>query len=126
MRESGVDIITYKNRENLEVYYPRGKAFFSRLSGLFFPSGDSLIVRTSDNCTTEIRRGDAICIGNPGEESWYRVNSDIGREIKRSEPPRSVTSVEEMSKKNEYIEEFTPRVNEVEYFSITICIIIIR
>ena len=115
MRVGGVDVITCKNKDKGHVYYPRGTPFYSRLSGMFTPSQGSKTLRTSSSCKPEIRRGDAICIDNAGTEFWFRVDSSIGRGLEteqnlRSQAPLSVTSIDEMAKKNVYFAEFTDSV----------------
>jgi hypothetical protein len=72
-----------------------------------FLSG-SHIVSTADDLTSEIRRGDAILVG----QSWYRVSSATkpptagGNGQSRSKAHSSVTSDKELSARNNYHDPF--------------------
>lgn len=66
MVQSG-DIIACKNKKAKDtVLYPRGNSFLTQLSGTASTApGDENLV-TTDDLTQEIRRGDAVLVG----ESW--------------------------------------------------------
>ena len=102
------DIIAVKNRETrIEILYPRGTPFFSKLSGNISGQVNSQILITSEDLREEIRRGEAIFV----DGHWYRVGSNLfnrpGSQPQRAKPPLSVTSHEDLSSKNEYAVPFT-------------------
>jgi hypothetical protein len=60
----GGDIIACKNKAMKSfVLYPRGTPFLTILTGVVTAVPASSLVKTSQDLTTEIRRGDAICVG---------------------------------------------------------------
>lgn len=66
------------------------------------------LVRTSASLLGEIRRGEAIQVG----DSWYRVGSAIGsgaagEQVQRAAAPPSVTSDRDMSDRNVYCDPYT-------------------
>eukprot|EP01039_Chlorochromonas_danica_P006270 gene6270-6912_t len=68
------DIIAIKNKEaKTLVLYPRGTPFYSQLSGTVTARPGDLLVTTSLPLQTEIRRGEAIKIG----DYWYRLSTAI-------------------------------------------------
>lgn len=105
----GGDIIAVKNKELKSlVLYPRGEPFLSKLSGTVTatPTGlNAHRIKTSVDLRGEIRRGEAIQVG----DYWYRVGSSVGssqNQTQRSVAPTSVTSDREMSDRNVYIDPF--------------------
>jgi hypothetical protein len=101
------EVIACKNKEAKDiVLFPRGPKFLSALSGTITAYPMRQMIRTSDNLTNEIRRGDAIYVG----ENWYRVASAIStaksNQPERAKAPLSVSSVHELSERNIYIDEF--------------------
>ena len=66
MIQSG-DIIACKNKKAKDtILYPRGESFLTKLSGTGSVEPDRDFVATNEDLTNEIRRGDAILVG----ESW--------------------------------------------------------
>lgn len=66
------------------------------------------MVRTSASLLGEVRRGEAVQVG----DSWYRVGSAIGsgaagEQVQRAAAPPSVTSDRDMSERNVYCDPFT-------------------
>mmetsp|Transcript_36699 Transcript_36699/g.63335 ORF Transcript_36699/g.63335 Transcript_36699/m.63335 type:complete len:397 (-) Transcript_36699:5-1195(-) len=109
----GGDIIAVKNKVEFKslVLYPRGRPFLTKLSGTVTATPGQQLVKTSTDFRTEIRRGEAIQVG----EYWYRVGSAIGsgaagEQIQRAAAPTSVTIDKDMSGRNVYCDPFT---NEV-------------
>lgn len=107
----GGDIIAAKNKEKQTlVLYPRGDRFYSRLSGTVTATPGEQIIATSANLCEEIRRGEAIQVG----DCWYRVDSTIGsgaagEQTQRSTAPPSVTLEKDLSDRNKYYNPFTPK-----------------
>lgn len=67
MVQSG-DIIACKNKKAKDtILYPRGNSFLTKLSGTATTAPEQEYLVTSDDLTGEIRRGDAVLVG----ESWY-------------------------------------------------------
>ena len=103
----GGDIIACHNKTlKSAVSFPRGKPFFSALSGAVTATPGLQHIATSDSLLAEIRRGDAIGI----EGSWFRVASNVGtaatHQTQRASAPLSVTSDVELSDKNVYRDKF--------------------
>lgn len=66
MVQSG-DIIACKNKKAKDtILYPRGDSFLTQLSGLARTVPEQDFLTTSEDLTSEIRRGDAVLVG----ESW--------------------------------------------------------
>lgn len=66
MVQSG-DIIACKNKRAKDtILYPRGDSFLTQLSGSASTAPDQDFLVTSDDLTSEIRRGDAVLV----DESW--------------------------------------------------------
>ena len=66
MVQSG-DIIACKNRKAKDtILYPRGNSFLTKLSGTATTAPEQEYLVTSEDLTNEIRRGDAVLVG----ESW--------------------------------------------------------
>ncbi len=100
------DIIGCTNKETRDtVLFPRGVPFITQLSGMVIGQADMKSVTTQCDLTKEIRRGDAIRLG----ETWYRVSSAVGAKSNdpiRAKAPLSVTSIQDMSDRNIYIDTF--------------------
>ena len=66
MVQSG-DIIACKNKKAKDtILYPRGDSFLTQLSGSASASPEQDYLVTTEDLTSEIRRGDAVLVG----ESW--------------------------------------------------------
>jgi hypothetical protein len=66
MVQSG-DIIACKNKKAKDtILYPRGNSFLTKLSGTASTLPDQNFLSTTEDLTNEIRRGDAVLVG----ESW--------------------------------------------------------
>ena len=66
MVQSG-DIIACKNKKTKDtILYPRGDSFLVKLSGVATTVPGQDFLATSEDLTGEIRRGDAVLVG----ESW--------------------------------------------------------
>jgi hypothetical protein len=105
------DVIACKNKEAKDiVLFPRGPKFLVPLSGSITAYPMRQMVRTSEDVTTEIRRGDAIYVGL----NWYRVASSISstksNQPERAKAPLSVSSVHDLSERNIYIDEFSQEI----------------
>ena len=103
----GGDIIACKNKTlKTAVLFPRGRAFFSALSGTVTAAPGQQAVKTSESLLSEVRRGDAIGISG----NWFRVASNVGsvgsHQAERASAPLSVTSDVELSDKNVYRDRF--------------------
>jgi hypothetical protein len=66
------------------------------------------MVRSSVSLLGEIRRGEAVQVG----DSWYRVGSAIGsgaagEQVQRAAAPASVTADRDMSERNVYCDPYT-------------------
>ncbi|KAJ1394809.1 hypothetical protein B484DRAFT_459109, partial [Ochromonadaceae sp. CCMP2298] len=90
----GGDIIAVKNSVEFKslVLYPRGRPFLTKLSCVVTAAPGEQMLQTSGSLQTEIRRGEAICVGG----SWFRVGSAIGsgaegQQIQRNSAKPSVT-----------------------------------
>lgn len=60
----GEDVIAIKNTDKKTfVMYPRGKPFYTRLSGTITAKPNQFYVQTSESLLDEIRRGDAVSVG---------------------------------------------------------------
>jgi hypothetical protein len=106
----GGDIIAVKCKEpyNSLVLYPRGQPFLTRLSGTVSATPGQQMVRTSADLQKELRRGEAVQVG----EFWYRVGSAIGsgaagEQIQRSAAPTSVSADKDLSDRNVYCDPYT-------------------
>ncbi|KAG9400780.1 hypothetical protein AC1031_010218 [Aphanomyces cochlioides] len=65
-------VICIRNTEDgNDVYFPRGELFLSELSGVAVVELGSYIAATKEDITTEIRRGDAVKVG----DHWFRVSA---------------------------------------------------
>eukprot|EP01041_Mallomonas_annulata_P011666 gene11666-24436_t len=103
-------IIAIKNKETrMQIFYPRQRSFLTKLSGDIIAIPNDIYVATKEDIRHEIRRGDAIQINN----SWFRVSSNIYnsklQQPERARAPLSVSSTENLSERNEYIEEYTAK-----------------
>lgn len=68
------EIICLKNADKgAEVYYSRGPAFLVDLSGVATVEAGSYLAHSSQEITGEIRRGDALRIG----DNWFRVSAAV-------------------------------------------------
>lgn len=105
------DVMACKNKEAKDiVLFPRGPKFLTPLSGSVTAYPMRNLIRTSDDLTNEVRRGDAVYVG----ENWYRVASAISstrsNQPERAKAPLSVSSIHELSERNVYIDEFSSEV----------------
>lgn len=104
----GGEIIGVENKEKKTlVLFSRAAPFYSTLSGTVTANHGEQMLTTSEDLTNEIRRGEAILVGN----FWYRVSSAVNvsagqEQPQRARPPASVTMDKEMSDRNEYILPF--------------------
>ena len=101
------DVLAVGNQQDL-VLYPRRKPFLTELSGEVTLTAGSSSVQTSMDLRGEVRRGDAILLGGV----WYRVSSvistsSLSQQPARARPPASVSSLEEMNSRNEYLLPYT-------------------
>ncbi|RHY57904.1 hypothetical protein DYB26_009634 [Aphanomyces astaci] len=65
-------VICIRNTEDgNDVYYPRGGQFLVELSGSGLVEHGCFIVATKEDITSEIRRGDAVKVG----DQWFRVSA---------------------------------------------------
>jgi hypothetical protein len=68
------DVICLKNAENgSEVYYPRGQPFLVDLSGVATVEPGCYYAHANHDITQEVRRGDAIRVG----DHWLRVSAAV-------------------------------------------------
>lgn len=100
-------VLAVGNNQDI-VLYPRKKPFLTELSGEVTLTSGSSIVQTSADLRHEIRRGDAILLG----DLWFRVSSvistsSISQQPARARPPASVSSTEDMNSRNEYLYPYT-------------------
>ncbi|RQM20453.1 hypothetical protein B5M09_001691 [Aphanomyces astaci] len=108
-------VICIRNTEDgNDVYYPRGGQFLVELSGSGLVEHGCFIVATKEDITSEIRRGDAIKVG----DQWFRVSAAPKTGGGSSQPQtfmagmtsKSVSSVRDLnlsaSKKTRYIHLF--------------------
>ena len=106
----GGEIIACKNKAmKSAILYPRGKPFFVPLSGTVTATPGRQGISTSEALMDEIRRGDAIGLGDVSLGlSWYRVSSNVGggKQAERATAPLSVTSETDLSDKNVYRDRF--------------------
>jgi hypothetical protein len=101
----GGEVIACKNSEKKSmVLFPRGQAFLTKLTGDVTAKPSSNLVETSHNVQNEIRRGDAVRVG----DSWFRVSSAIrnGSSVERSKMPPSVTSDKAWPDRLVFFDEF--------------------
>lgn len=100
------DIIGVINKETRDtVLFSRGMPFLTQLSGNITGTSNSKYLRTQYNLQNEIRRGDAVRV----ESNWFRVSSTVGskkNDPKRARAPLSVTSAQDLSDRNEYVDIF--------------------
>lgn len=105
----GGEVMAARSSDKKLVIYPRGQAFYTELSGTVTATPGDLHVKTSKSLLNEIRRGEAIKVG----EYWYRVSCAIGQngsnneQLERSKTPQSVTLDKDLSEKNVYFAPFT-------------------
>ncbi len=90
----GGDIIACKNKEKKDqTLFPRKRPFLAQLSGTasYYP-GKSAIT-TDKDVSTEIRRGDAIGVG----DNWFRIDMSLEgartNQPERARPPLSVCHI---------------------------------
>lgn len=104
----GGEIIGVENKEKKTlVLFTRGPQYFSALSGTVVANPGEQNITTSEDLTKEIRRGEAVLVG----QFWYRVSSAVkvgaGQDQpQRARAPASVTLDKELSDRNEYILPF--------------------
>jgi hypothetical protein len=68
------EIICIKNAEKgAEVYYSRGLNFHVDISGVATAEPGCYLVHTSQDVSNEVRRGDAVRVG----EHWFRVSAAV-------------------------------------------------
>jgi hypothetical protein len=119
--ESG-EIIGVKNRYKKDlVLYPRLRPFISRLSGVVEVCAGDTSLKTSADLTGEVRRGEAVRVGQPPlAPSWFRiscatssisvVDGAVGSGTAPGATPTSVTLDKDLyinSQRNVYSEPFT-------------------
>lgn len=103
----GGEIIASKSsQKNCTTLYPRIRPFFTRLSGQVTAIPNLSSIQTTDDLRNEIRRGEAICVGN----EWFRVSSNVREALERAKAPLSVTSSKELSDRNVYLQAFNEQV----------------
>ena len=94
------------------ILYPRDKPFYVTLSGDVIAMHESDSITTTVDITKEIRRGDAIMVGN--DDNWFRVDCSIDKgraqQPERAKPPLSASSVQDLPSRNEYFKPFTDTV----------------
>lgn len=105
---SGGIIAVYNKEAKTDILFPRGKPFITALSGNVNVAIGSSLVETTESLQTEIRRGDAILVG---ESSWFRISlaSTNSKNTIRTRRPNSVTSNDEISDRNIYEVAFTDK-----------------
>ncbi|EGZ23905.1 hypothetical protein PHYSODRAFT_325079 [Phytophthora sojae] len=105
------EIICLKNADKgAEVYYSRGPAFLVDLSGVATVEAGSYLAHSSQEITGEIRRGDALRIG----DNWFRVSAAVKSSSTTRPAPfagmatKSVSSTRDpnVSKKIKYMFKF--------------------
>ncbi|CCI39789.1 unnamed protein product [Albugo candida] len=105
------EVICVKHAEKgAEVFYPRDMSFLVDVSGVATVEPGSYITNSSQDVTNEIRRGDAIKIGN----HWFRVSGAVKTSSASRPAPfsgmssKSVSSVRDpnTSKKVRYLFKF--------------------
>lgn len=103
------EIIAAKNKETrVQILYPRGRPFLTNLSATCVATPGEQSISTSEDIRKEVRRGDAIQVC----DSWYRVASNLKgktNQPERARAPLSVSSVEDLSTTNEYLDVFSDR-----------------
>lgn len=105
----GGEIIGVENKEKKTlVLFSRGSQYFSTLSGTASSNPGEQMIETTEDVTNEVRRGEAVLVG----QFWYRVSSAVkigaGQEQpQRARAPASVTMDKDLSDRNEYILPFT-------------------
>lgn len=105
----GGEIIAHHNRVSHSlILYPRGPKFLTRLSGIVTATPGDQLVKTSASLTDEVRRGEAIKVGN----HWYRVSSAVGTgnasdQTSTAKAPPTVTLDKDLPSKNVYAIPYT-------------------
>lgn len=70
----GGEIICVKNAETgADVYYSRGLSFLVDVSGAATVEAGRYLVHSSQDITNEVRRGDALRVG----DNWFRVSAAV-------------------------------------------------
>lgn len=68
------EIICVKNAESgADVYYSRGMTFLVDVSGVATVEAGRYLVHSTQDITPEVRRGDAIRVG----DKWFRVSAAV-------------------------------------------------
>jgi hypothetical protein len=104
----GGEIIAISNKDKKTfILFPRGTPYYSQLSGTITASRGQQNIMTTENLTSEVRRGEAIKVG----PYWYRLSCAVGsgserEQTQRSTAPLSVTLDKEMSESNVYCSPF--------------------
>ena len=102
----GGEVIGCRSKDSV-VLFPRGEPFLALLSGQVRAVPAQQLISTDEDLRVDIRRGDAIQVG----DSWFRVSSVINsgkaNQPIRARAPPSVSSMRDLSKRNEYIHEFS-------------------
>ncbi|POM69628.1 hypothetical protein PHPALM_14064, partial [Phytophthora palmivora] len=105
------EIICLKNADKgAEVYYSRGPTFLVDLSGVATVEAGSYLAHSSQDLTGEIRRGDALRVG----DNWFRVSAAVKSSSTTRPTPfagmatKSVSSTRDLnvSKKIKYMFKF--------------------
>jgi hypothetical protein len=104
MMVGGEFIAVYNKDKKTNILFPRGAPFLSQLSGSVIATHGKQSIITSDKLVDEIRRGEAIKVG----EYWYRVSCAVGTgTTQKSSAPVSVTSDKDPSADNVYCLPYT-------------------
>ncbi|CAI5747441.1 unnamed protein product [Peronospora destructor] len=105
------EIICLKNADKgAEVYFSRGSTFLVDLSGVSTVEAGSYLAHSSQDITEEIRRGDALRVG----DNWFRVSAAVKSSSSTRPAPfagmatKSVSSTRDpnVSKKIKYMFKF--------------------
>jgi hypothetical protein len=105
----GGEIIAISNKDKKTfILFPRGVPFYSQLTGTVTAYQGKQNIDISDDIRGEIRRGEAIKVG----EYWYRVSCAVGsgsihEQTQKSTAPLSVTLDKEMSADNIYTQSYS-------------------
>ena len=110
---TGGEIIAIKNKDpkvKSAILFPRGVPFYCELSGTVTATTGTVIVKTSDDLTMEIRRGEAVRIGRNATDPWYRVSTEtVGVVLERSKAQLSVTNDKDLSDLNRYSYDYNSK-----------------
>jgi hypothetical protein len=88
------------------ILFPRGESFLVELGGTISIAQGQHLIQTSHDLTDEVKRGDAILVG----ERWHRVDcsvSDKKKQPERAKPSLSVSMDKVLPPDNKYFKEFS-------------------